>query len=219
MNVISLVSCKAGTGKTTLTTELAAYGCSHGRRCLVIDADPDGGFASSNGRRAAGALPRASISPHLDRQIEVAELLGYDWLLIDTAPTLTVTEEEAIRVAGVVLIPARPGLADLLDVSRTVDLVHGNGKRYAVVLNGVPVGCDGADAVAVVESRAWLERNGIPVWAGQISERPGYVLAEGQPDTRSLAALEIAELWSMIDRSVAAMHAVTADASGEKRAA
>jgi chromosome partitioning protein len=218
MNVIALISCKVGTGKTTLTAELAAYACGHRRRCLVIDADPHRGLALLNSRRAQGALP-LSTARDLERQLEVGEILGYDWVLIDTASAISEMVEEAVRLATMVIIPARPGLLDLVDVSRTVDLVHGCGTPYAVVLNGVPMQCDGTDAPALAESRAWLERCGIPVWSGQISERPGDVLAEGEADTRSLSAIEIAGLWSMIDRSVAAVSAMRAGAGEEKRAA
>ena len=218
MNVITVVSCKAGTGKTTLTAELAAYACRHGRRCLVIDADPHGGFAQLNRRRAQGALPLATARV-LERQIEVAELLGYDWVMIDTEPAISRMVEEAVRLATMAIIPARPGLLDLVDVSRTAELVHGSGTPYAVVLNGVPMQCDERVGPAVAESRAWLERYAIPVWSEQISERPGYVVAEDEADTRSLSAIEIAALWSMIDRSVEAMSAMPAGASDQKRAA
>jgi chromosome partitioning protein len=218
MNVITVVSCKAGTGKTTLTAELATYACGHRRRCLVIDADPCRGLALLNSRRAHGALPLSTVRD-LERQLEVAEILGYDWVLIDTASAISQMTDEAVRLATIVIIPARPGLLDLVAVSQTTDVVHGGGKPYAVVLNGVPLGGDGSDAPEVAESRAWLERYGIPVWSGQISERPGYVLAEGEADARALSAIEIAGLWSMIDRSVEVVSAMQADASDAKRAA
>src|SRR5262249_53337698 len=156
MNVITVVSCKAGTGKTTLTAELAAHACGRGRRCLVIDADPRGDFALVNARRAGGVLPLATDARHLVRQLEVAELLGYDWALIDTAPTISARVEEAVGVAGMVIVPARPGLSDLADVSRAADLVQGAGKPCLVVLNGVQA--DQSDAPAVRESREWLAR-------------------------------------------------------------
>jgi chromosome partitioning protein len=44
MNVITVASCKGGTGKTTLTAHLAGFAAAQGRRCLVIDADPKGSF-------------------------------------------------------------------------------------------------------------------------------------------------------------------------------
>jgi chromosome partitioning protein len=218
MNVITVVSCKAGTGKTTLTAGLAAYGCRGGRRCLVIDADPDRGFSRLNARRAAGAVPVACVRPVLEPQLEVAELLGYDWVLIDTASTFSPTVHEAVGAATILLIPARLGALDLVAVSRTTDLVHGAGKPYAVVLNAAPAPGDGGD-LAIAEWRAWLERYAIPAWSGQISARANYLPAEGEVDGRALSAFEIAELWSMIDASVAAIGAMRAGVSAARHAA
>src|SRR5262249_27130178 len=82
MNVIALVSCKTGTGKTTLTAQLASQALAQSRRCLVIDADPRGSFALYNSRRAEGALPAARAGSGLDRQLAIAEFLGYEWVLI-----------------------------------------------------------------------------------------------------------------------------------------
>jgi chromosome partitioning protein len=92
-------------------------------------------------------------------------------------------------------------------------------KPYAVVLNGAPPKSDDSDAVMVSEARAFLNRHEIPVWSGQISERMGFVPAPGEADARSLAADEIAWLWTMIERSVKAMHAAPARVGVEAKAA
>jgi chromosome partitioning protein len=212
MNVITVALCRAGTGKTTLTAQLAAHACAQGRRCLVIDADPRGGFALLNSRRAEGALPAATARSGIERQLEVAAILGYDWVIIDTEPSITLAVQEAIRVATMLIIPARPGFLDLAAVRETAELVQSGRRPYAVVINAAPVKCDDKEAPAVAETRALLDRYAIPVWSGQISERTGYVLAAGEADARSLAAAEITRLWSMIERSVEAMNAAGAEA-------
>jgi chromosome partitioning protein len=219
MNVITLASCKAGAGKTTLTAHLADFACAQGRRCLVIDTDPKGSFALYNSRRAAGALPMATAERGLERQLAVALLLGYEWVLIDTAAVLSEAVVEAMRAATMLIIPARPGFLDLAPVRETADLVRCCNKPYAVVLNAAPPKCDGTEALMVAESRAFLDKHAIPVWSGQISERTGFVPAPGEADTRSLAADELARLWTMIERSVEAMQAAPARADGEARAA
>jgi len=217
MNVIAIVSCKAGTGKTRLTAELAAHACGRGRRCLVIDADPRGDFALVNARRAGGVLPLATDARHLARQLEVADLLGYDWVLIDTAPAISARVMEAVSVASMVIIPARPGLPDLADVSRAADLVQGADKPHLVVLNGVQA--DSTDAAAVAETREWLARYDIPLWAGEISERAGYALAAGAVDDSLLSPFEIARLWSAIDQTLAAAIAPAPAAGDAQRVA
>jgi chromosome partitioning protein len=217
MNVIAVVSYKAGTGKTTLTAELAAQAAGCGRRCLVIDADPRGDFALMNARRVRGVLPLATDARDLARQLEVADLLGYDCVLIDTAPSVSARVEEAVRLAGMVVIPARPGLSDLADVSRAVDLVQAGGRPYLVVLNAVQV--DGADAPAVAESRDWLTRFDIPLWSGQISERSPDQRAGGAAQACAKSATEIMRLWSMIEQMVEPVSALPAAASDAQRAA
>ena len=219
MNVITLASCKAGTGKTTLAAQLAGHAIAQGRRCLVVDADPRGAFALLNSRRAEGALPLASAERGLERPLEVADFLGYDWALIDTAPAISLLVQEAIRVATMLIIPARPGLLDLAGVRETAELVRSGRRPYAVVLNAAPLKCDDKEAQAVADTRAALDRYAIPVWSGQISERTGYAVATGEAEARALAAAVVARLWSMIERSVEAVNAAKAGAGGQRQAA
>jgi chromosome partitioning protein len=219
INVITMVSCGAGTGKTTLTAHLAGFMSARGRRCLVIDADPRGSFALYNSRRADGALPLASVEGGIERQLAAASVLGYEWVLIDTAPSASAMVEEAICAATMLIIPARPGFLDLAAVRQTAELVRGANKPYAVVLNSAPPKHDGHEALVVSETRAFLDRYSIPVWAGQLSECPDFAPTVGAADRRSLAEAEIAQLWSMLQRSVIAIAAAQAGMRREVQAA
>jgi chromosome partitioning protein len=219
MNVIALVSCKSGTGKTTLTAQLASHALSQSRRCLVIDADPRGSFALYNSRRAEGALPAARVESGIGRQLAVAEFLGYEWVLIDTPPNFSAVVEDAIRVSAMLIIPARPGFLDLAAVRETAELARYRNKVHAVVLNGAPAKAEGNDALIVAESRTFLDRYAIPVWSGQIGECAGFAPAVGQADARLLAMVEIVQLWSMIERAVDTMNMAKAAPSAEAQAA
>jgi chromosome partitioning protein len=143
----------------------------------------------------------------------MATVGGYDWVFIDTAPTMWVVVQEAIRAATLVVIPARPGFLDLAAVRETVKVARERNKPYAVVLNAAPVKRDDREAPAVAQSRAWLDRHGIPVWSGQISQRAGFSLSlaagasASEADSRSAAAAEVLRLWTAIERSVAAVNA------------
>ncbi|MEA2948338.1 MAG: chromosome partitioning protein [Alphaproteobacteria bacterium] len=219
MNVITVASCKGGTGKTTLTAQLAGFACAQGRRCLVIDADPKGTFALHNSRRVEGALPLATAARGIERQLAVATILGYDWVLIDTPAQRSAVTREAVGAATMLIIPARPGLFDLAAVRETADLVRECNKPFAVIINIAPVKRDDNEAPAVAEARAFLAMHDIPVWAGQVSERTGFAHAAGEADARALAAAEIARLWSMIERSVETLNAAQGAAAGSTRAA
>src|SRR5262249_27246526 len=151
-----------------------------------------------------------------ERPIALALVDGVEWVFVDTAPTMWVVVQEAIRAATLVLIPARPGFLDLAAVSETVKCARERNKPYAVVLNAAPVKRDDKEAPAVAHARAWLDAQGIPVWAGQISQRAGFGLtllagaSAAEADACSLAGAEIARLWTAVERSVAAVNAAVA---------
>src|SRR5882672_6579008 len=218
MNVITVASRKGGAGKTTLTAHLAAFAHSQGHRCLVIDADPQGSLALCNGLRSGQALPLMTAERGIDRSLALAMVGGADWVFIDTAPTMWVVVQEAIRAATLVVIPARPGFFDLNAVRETVKTARERGKPYCVVLNAAPPRRDEKESPVLAQSRAFLNKHEIPVWSGQISQRAGFALTlaagasacEQAPETAGAA--EIAALWSAIERSVAAINAAHAAA-------
>jgi chromosome partitioning protein len=161
----------------------------------------------------------------MNRILASAQLNGYQWVFIDTAPTTWLVVQEAIRAATLLLIPVRPGFFDLAAVRETVSTARELGKPYAVVINAAPVKREDKEAPAVAHSRAQFDALSIPVWSGQISQRAGYVLTlaagssigEVAPD--SAAGVEIAGLWSAIDRSVAAINEAHAASAAHGQAA
>jgi chromosome partitioning protein len=211
MNVITLASRKGGSGKSTLTAHLAAYAQKLGKRSLILDADPQGSLTLWHSLRRGGQPPLENAARGIDRLIAHAMIDGVEWVFIDTAPTLWVVVQEAIRAATLVVIPARPGFFDLAAVAETVKIARERNKPYAVVINSAPVKRDEKEAPAVGQSRARLEALGIPVWSRQISQRAGYMaslaagFSAGEVAPDSAAGQEIARLWSAIERSVAAI--------------
>ena len=176
MNIVTMASRKGGAGKSTLTAHLAAFSQQAGHRCVVIDADPQGSLTLWHSLRPDGKPPLRSAARGIDRALATAMVEGYGWAFIDTAASMWVVAQEAIRAATFVLIPARPGFFDLNAVRETVATARERNKPYAVVLNAAPVKREDKEAPAVAQSRAFFDRLGIPVWSGQISQRAGYVL-------------------------------------------
>jgi chromosome partitioning protein len=219
MNVITVASRKGGAGKTTLCAHLAAFAQSQGHRCEIIDGDPQGSLTLCNRLRADAAFPLATAERGIDRALAMAQVAGAEWVFIDTSPTMWVVVQEAIRAATLVLIPARPGFLDLEAVRETVKTARERNKPYAVVLNACPVKRDEREAPAVAQSRAYLDREGVPVFAGQISHRAAFSLtlaagaSAGEAEPASFAAVEIGKLWTAVEKSVAAINAAYADAA------
>jgi chromosome partitioning protein len=220
MNVITLASRKGGAGKSTLTAHLVAHAQSLGHRCLVIDADPQGSLTLWQSLRKSGEPHLKSAERGIVRALAFAEIDRYDYVFIDTAPTMWVTVEEAIRAATLVVVPARPGFFDLNAVLETVKAARKLDKPYAVALNAAPAKRDDRESPVVTSARAFLESHGVPVWWGQVTQRAGYSLtlaagasASELAEENTAAAAEISGLWTSIAKSIAAINAAHAAAA------
>jgi chromosome partitioning protein len=224
MNVITVASRKGGAGKTTLCAHLAALVHAKGHRCLVIDADPQGSLTLCNKLREHDRLPLATAERGIDRALAMAMVGGTEFVFIDTAPTMWVVVQEAIRAATLVLIPARPGFLDLDSVRGTVKCARERNKPYAVVLNACPVKRDEREAPAVAQARAQLDAEGVPVFAGQISHRSAFMLtlaagaSASEVQGASLAAAELERLWAMVEKSLEAIDGAHSAAARGMRA-
>jgi len=211
MVVITVASRKGGSGKSTLTAHLAACADKASRRCLLIDADPQGSLSLWHTLRKSDEPPLRTASRGVESIVSAAKQAGFEWVFIDTPPLMSGLVNEAIRVATLVVIPVRPSVFDLDAVKETIACARERRKPYAVVVNGAPAMRDGIEAPQVAAARESLEALRAPVWFGQITHRNAYslALAGGQGarefDADSLAASEIARLFSSIERSVKAI--------------
>jgi chromosome partitioning protein len=225
MNVIVVASRKGGSGKSTLTAHLAAQACKPSRPTLLIDADPQGSLTLWHKLRGTGEPALKSGARGLAETVKGAKRDGYAWAFIDTPPNKSSLVAEAIRLATLVVIPARPGVFDLAAVEDTIALCRELRKPYAVVINAAPPKRSDAEAAMVSEARDALLRQAVPVWSGQITHRSDFSLALGsgegakEYDAQSLAAAEIGQLWSAIERSVKAINGALQNARVMHRAA
>ena len=154
MKILSIISQKGGSGKTTLALHLAAAS-SQKRDTAVIDLDPQASAVRWSDRRASEIPP--VISAHANRlpqvlvQVEEAEGPGGALVILDTAPHSDSTALDAAKASDLILIPCRPAILDLEAVSTSFDLVQTTGTPVFVVLNGVaPRGREADDAAAAI---------------------------------------------------------------------
>ena len=211
MNVIVFASRKGGSGKSTLAAHLAAHAHRTSKPCLLIDADPQGSLSLWQKLRGTGEPPIKTADRSVSGLIAAAKRDGYEWVFIDTPPNMSAVVEDAVRNATLVVIPARPGVFDVAAVEETISTCRSARRPYAVVINGAPAKRDDSESPLVTIARDGLAKLRAPVWGGQITNRANYVLALGngegarEYDAESLAAGEMARLWSAIERSVKAI--------------
>jgi chromosome partitioning protein len=225
MNVITFASRKGGSGKSTLAAHLAAIANKPNRPCLLIDADPQGSLTLWNRLRRAEGLALKNGTRGVADIVKAAKRDGYEWVLIDTPPLMSATVADAIRAATLVVIPARATIFDLTAVRETIDLCRQLRKPYAVAFNAAPVKRNDMESPIVAQARQGLTRLGIPLWAGQITNRTSFSFAlasgEGVKEfaEESLAAAEMNALWAAIDKSVKAINGAYSAANAMHRAA
>jgi chromosome partitioning protein len=224
MNVIVFASRKGGSGKSTLTAHIAAHAQKSSRPCLLIDADPQGSLTLWHGLRGTGEPVLRTAQRSVSEILKSAKK-DYDWVFIDTPPTISALVTDAIRSATLILIPTRPAVFDLNAVRETIDICRSARKPYAVVLNAAPSKRDDQESPIATEAREGLAKLRVPVWAGQITHRTNYSIAlaagEGarEYDADSASAAEIGRLWNAIEKSVKAIGGAYKGAAMHKAAA
>jgi len=175
MAIISILNPKGGSGKTTLTTNLAWALHEAGHSVMVVDSDPQGSARDWHAATDDNPLPFVS----LDRPNNLRSIGGmaanYDYVLVDGAAKLEDMLAAAIKVSDGVLIPVQPSPYDIWAASDLVDFI----KARQEVTDGTP-----AAAFVITrliegtrlgeDVRAALTEYGLPVMATAVTQRQVY---------------------------------------------
>lgn len=199
MSVISIVSRKGGSGKTTVAVHLAVAGLGDGKSTCVIDTDPQASAAIWSDWRGAEAPPEVVSCPPLRLRATIDKLRrgGTDLIVIDTPPHADDAVREAVRAADLVIIPTRPRSFDLQALEGIAEMVSFNSKPGFVLVNSVPA--RGTQILA--NAASYAQALGLQVCPVHFGERgsfhnysaAGAVAGEMDPDGK--AAAEADALW------------------------
>jgi chromosome partitioning protein len=121
MRAILIFSGKGGSGKTTLTRELAAAGVMAGKTVAIADLDPQKGLTGWFGRRESETPAMVALPPGPD--LKRLATSGLDELYLDLPPGVPSYTARLIDQADVVLVPCRPSPDDLLAAAGVVELL------------------------------------------------------------------------------------------------
>ena len=100
MNVIVFASRKGGSGKSTMTAHLAAHANRPSRRCMLIDADPQGSISLWHKLRGTAEPQLRNGTRNIQEIVAQAQADGVEWAFVDTPPNMSGAVTDAISVAA-----------------------------------------------------------------------------------------------------------------------
>lgn len=171
MQVVTVITQKGGSGKTTLALSLAVAAMQAGQKVVVIDVDSQA-TATAWGDRRENKPPSVipTLAARLPHVLKTAEEEGVDLAIIDTPPRAEQAALAAARVSQLVLIPCRAKLFDLETITTTLELIRSTGARQvAAVLNAVS-----ARGTRQADATFWLKELGIVVCPTALGNREAF---------------------------------------------
>lgn len=198
MKTIALLSQKGGSGKTTLSLNLAIAAAHARLSVVVIDLDPQQSAARwARLRKADNPVIVSGHAPNLAALLEQARDGGADLAIIDTAPKSESASLTAAKAADLLLIPCQPSSLDLDAVADTVNIAKLAKRPTAFVING----CKAGSSLTEMAAEA-LGEYGLAILPVRIGSRVAFIksLTEGkgvtefEPSGRS--AQEIKHLFT-----------------------
>lgn len=172
--IISVVSAKGGTGKSTITLNLAGILCSLNQKVLVVDADPQGSIAQWSEKTAQKELEvLVEASPANNKKLgKIAK--KYDYVLFDTPPTFRKRIRTVMSLADILIVPVCPGMADLWSTEKLLEVFFEEKKKKARLDARLLISRVDRRTRQGREFRDQLERLSIPIFMTEISQRVVY---------------------------------------------
>ena len=203
MRVISFVSQKGGSGKTTLCFSIGVAAYEAGRKVLMLDLDRQASLRDWYTDREAEEPEVDTVElPKLEEALGGLEKLGFDYVFIDTPGKDDPANSKAITLSDFCIIPCRPTPGDMKAIRPTIANVDRVGKPTAFVLTQTP-----PKSFRVTEAKTALSMLGL-VATTSIVQRNDHQDAQGaglgvtEYDPNGKAAEEVRELWQWIEKTL-----------------
>jgi len=198
MRAITLASQKGGTGKSTLCIGLAVAAINDGERVFMLETDRQGTISNWAARRAnpEPVVERIAHRFQLERALRGLERRGCTLAIIDTPGSDNDFVTDAIRIANLCLVPARPSPADIEATLPTLKVIRRLDKEFAFVLNQTPARGQRPSRVAMALNEAGVLALPYIVLRNDHMDSlaAGLAVSEFAPD--GIAAAEIRALWA-----------------------
>ena len=135
MEIITSASAKGGVSKSLLSINLYFYlKDEEQKKVLLIDTDKQQSSFDFLSELGEEDMSTAHTEKEVKEVIAQAKKYGYDYVVIDTPPTITPLNAMIIRLSDKVLIVVKPARFDVKSVYNTIDLVKETKAKSCILL-------------------------------------------------------------------------------------
>ena len=121
MHTLAVLSRKGGTGKTTLTVNLAVAAQRAGHKVAIVDLDSQASASEWGDWREADTPEVISVhSARLPQELHKLKQQGVTFALLDTPPKIEDIALDAAKAADLAIIPCKLGAFDLKAIEKTI---------------------------------------------------------------------------------------------------
>ena len=121
MNTLAILSRTGGTGKTTLTVNLAVAAERAGHKVAIVDLDSQASASEWGDWREAETPEVISVhSARLPQELHKLKQQGITFALLDTPPKIEDIALDAAKAADLAIIPCKLGAFDLKAIEKTI---------------------------------------------------------------------------------------------------
>ncbi len=205
MRVITFVTQKGGTGKSTLATNLSVAAVQAGEVVVTFDLDKQGTLAAWGNIRQGEAPAVVTVPPN--RTGELGEVLKavagrFTLAILDTAGTHDPITQSAMGLADLCLVPLRPTRPDGLAIKPTVEALIREHKQFGFILNQCVTNARSSRASEMAAGLASLGLLAEPMIHQRADYQDAFSTGQGVTEyaPKGQAAEEIRELWSWVNR-------------------
>ena len=141
--VITFANQKGGSGKSTLSANVAVLWSNSGYKVAVIDADPQNSLTYwlSERKKYYGADDIGIDSYNFDIRNLSEEIKKikrkYDFIIIDSPPSITFGTIQIIKASKGVFVPVQPSPLDLMATLPFLQIAREERKKPLIILNRV----------------------------------------------------------------------------------
>lgn len=175
--IISVLNLKGGSGKSTISTNLAVAYKLDGKKVLLIDSDPQATSIRWAGERPEDkvkvnvvAIPDAKA---LRKQVKDF-MADYDVLIIDGAPQLDLISTTSIAISEVVLIPVSPSPYDIWATENIVQRVKSAQEINPDLKASFIINRDNPRTLLSKDTDEALNELGLPIFQTRLHNRIAY---------------------------------------------